>query len=164
MFWCGWLAARAICLSFQVDHRSRTFTVSPITSTAGRHLGFERDYNYHTAFRACYVITHKVYSSHENLLYKFSSREGNDDSSSYISFTCFKHNYISALPPSFPYLTWFDNISAAHCCTYVNKNTIIEINSRMNNTLIIYVALFLSLSYSALQRFYNSALLGTKKL
>ena len=31
----------------------RTFTISSATSTAGRHLGFERDYNYRTAFRAC---------------------------------------------------------------------------------------------------------------
>ena len=48
------LAARAICLSFQIDHRSCTFTISPTTSATGRHLGFERDY--YTAFRACYVI------------------------------------------------------------------------------------------------------------
>ena len=33
----------------------------PTTNTTGRHLGFERDYHYPTAFRACYVIMHKVY-------------------------------------------------------------------------------------------------------
>ena len=54
--------AWATCLSFQIDHRSRTFTISPTTSTTGRHLGFKRDFNYHTAFRACFVIMHKVYS------------------------------------------------------------------------------------------------------
>ena len=36
-----------------VDNRSRTFTISPTTSTTSRHLGFESDYNYHTAFQAC---------------------------------------------------------------------------------------------------------------
>ena len=30
--------------------RSRTFTISPTTSTTGCHLGLERDYNSHTAF------------------------------------------------------------------------------------------------------------------
>ena len=51
LMWLGRrLAARAICLSFQIDHRSRTFTISPTTSTTGRHLGFERDYNSYTAF------------------------------------------------------------------------------------------------------------------
>ena len=55
------LAARAIGLSFQIDHRSRTFTISPTIITSRRHLGFERDYNYHTAFGACYVVMHKVY-------------------------------------------------------------------------------------------------------
>ena len=61
LMWLGRrLAARAIYLRFQIDHRSLTFTISPTTSTTGRHLGFERDYNYHyTAFRACYVIMHK---------------------------------------------------------------------------------------------------------
>ena len=34
----------------------------PTTNTTGRHLGFGRDFNYHTSFRACYVIVHKVYS------------------------------------------------------------------------------------------------------
>ena len=33
----------------------------PTTSTTGRHLGFERDYNSHTAFGVCYIIMHKVY-------------------------------------------------------------------------------------------------------
>ena len=28
-----------------------TFTISPTNSTAGRHLGFERDYNSHSAFQ-----------------------------------------------------------------------------------------------------------------
>ena len=54
------VAAREICLSFQI---LRTFTISPTTSTTDRHLGFEPDYNYHTVFRACYVIMHKVYCS-----------------------------------------------------------------------------------------------------
>ena len=57
LMWLGrHLAARAICLSFQIDHRSRTFTIFPTASTYGRHLGFEHDYNYHTTFRTCYVI------------------------------------------------------------------------------------------------------------
>ena len=47
-------------LSFQVGQILRTFTISLTTSTTGRHLGFERDCNYHTAFRAC-VIMNKVY-------------------------------------------------------------------------------------------------------
>ena len=64
LMWLGRrLAARVICLSFQIDHRSRTFTISTTTSTTGRHLGFGREHNYHTDFRACYVILHKVYSS-----------------------------------------------------------------------------------------------------
>ena len=50
-----------ICLTFQKDHRSRTFIISPTISTTSRHLGFERHYNYHTAFRACYVVMDKVY-------------------------------------------------------------------------------------------------------
>ena len=33
-----------------------TFTISPTKSTTGVHLGFERDYNYHTAFRG--VLRH----------------------------------------------------------------------------------------------------------
>ena len=49
------------CLGFQIGKILRTFTISSTTSTFGVHLGFERDYNYHTAFRACYVIMHKVY-------------------------------------------------------------------------------------------------------
>ena len=32
------------------------FTISPTTSPTGRHLGFERDYNYHAAFRG--VLRH----------------------------------------------------------------------------------------------------------
>ena len=64
LMWLGRrVAAQGICLSFQIGQIQRTFTNSPTTSTSGRHLGFERDYNYHTAFRACYVIMHKVYSS-----------------------------------------------------------------------------------------------------
>ena len=35
---------------------------SPTTSTTGHHLGSERDYNYHTASQARYVIMPKVYS------------------------------------------------------------------------------------------------------
>ena len=63
LVWLGRrLVARVICLSFQMDHRSRTFTISPTSSTTGRHLRFERDYNYHVAFRACYVIMHNIYS------------------------------------------------------------------------------------------------------
>ena len=42
-------------------HRSCTLTISPLTSTIGNHIGFDRDYKYHTAFRTCYVIMHKVY-------------------------------------------------------------------------------------------------------
>ena len=57
----GQVAARGICLSLQIGQILRTFPISPTTSTTGRHLGFERDYNYHTAFRACYVIMHTVY-------------------------------------------------------------------------------------------------------
>ena len=56
------VAALGICLSFQIGQIQRTFTNSPNTSsTAGLHLGFQRDYNYHAAFRACYVIMRKVY-------------------------------------------------------------------------------------------------------
>ena len=56
------VAARGICFRFQMGQILRTVTISPITITTGRHLGFERDYNYHTAFRARYVIMfmHKV--------------------------------------------------------------------------------------------------------
>ena len=54
------LAAREICLSFEIGQILRTFTISPTTSTAGRHFGFERDYNYFTTIRACYVIMFKV--------------------------------------------------------------------------------------------------------
>ena len=32
------------------------FTISPTTSTTGGHLGFERDFNSHTAFRS--VLRH----------------------------------------------------------------------------------------------------------
>ena len=44
-----------ICLSFQIGQILRTFTISPTSNTTDRHLGFERDYNYHAAFRVCYV-------------------------------------------------------------------------------------------------------------
>ena len=50
-----------ICLNFQIGPILRTFTISPTANTTGHHLGFERDYNYHAAFRACYVIMQKVY-------------------------------------------------------------------------------------------------------
>ena len=50
------VAAQAISLSFQIGEILRTFTISPTTSTTGIHLGFERDYNYHTAFRG--VLSH----------------------------------------------------------------------------------------------------------
>ena len=37
---------------FELSDRStsRIFTIFPTTSTNGRHLGFERDYNSHSAF------------------------------------------------------------------------------------------------------------------
>ena len=71
LMWLGRrVAARGICLSLQIGHilrNSSNFTISPTNSTTGRHLGFERDYNYHTAFRACYVIMHKeVYFCYKN--------------------------------------------------------------------------------------------------
>ena len=57
LMWLGRLvAARGNCLSFQISQILRTFTISPTASTPGRHLGYERDYNYRTAFRACYVM------------------------------------------------------------------------------------------------------------
>ena len=62
LMWLGRrVAARAIVLSFQIGQILRTFTIFPTTSTAGRHLRLERDYNYHTAFWAYYVIMQKVY-------------------------------------------------------------------------------------------------------
>ena len=55
LMWLGRrVAARGICLSFQVGQILRTFTISLTTGSTGCHLGFERDYNYHTAFRACF--------------------------------------------------------------------------------------------------------------
>ena len=33
-------------------------TVYPTTSSTGRQLGFERDYNYHTSFGICYIFMH----------------------------------------------------------------------------------------------------------
>ena len=58
----GPLSSRSgICLNFQIGPILSTFTISPTANTTGHHLGFERDYNYHAAFRACYVIMQKVY-------------------------------------------------------------------------------------------------------
>ena len=52
LMWLGSLVAtRGICLSFQVCQILLTFTISPTNSTIDCHLGFERDCNYHTAFR-----------------------------------------------------------------------------------------------------------------
>ena len=48
-------AAGGICLSFQIGHILRIITISLATSTTDRHLGFEHDYHYDTAFRACSV-------------------------------------------------------------------------------------------------------------
>ena len=57
LMWLGRrVAARVICLSFHKGQILRTFTISSTTSTTGVHLGFERDYNYHTAFRS--VLRH----------------------------------------------------------------------------------------------------------
>ena len=55
------VAARAICLSLRIGQDPVLFLISPITSTTGRRLGFERDYSSHTAFRVCYVIMYIVY-------------------------------------------------------------------------------------------------------
>ena len=52
LMWLGRrVAARGICLSFQIGQILRTFTISPTTSTTGRHLGFERDCNSHIALQ-----------------------------------------------------------------------------------------------------------------
>ena len=57
LIWLGRrVAARATCLSFQKGEILRTFTISSTASTTGVHLGFERDYNYQTAFRG--VLRH----------------------------------------------------------------------------------------------------------
>ena len=57
LMWLGRrVAARAICLSFQKGQILRTFTISSNASNTSVHLGFERDYNYHTAFRG--VLRH----------------------------------------------------------------------------------------------------------
>ena len=63
LMWLGRrIAAQAICFSELWDRSQISyFYYFPTTITTGRHLGFECDYNYHTAFRACYVIMHKVY-------------------------------------------------------------------------------------------------------
>ena len=45
------VAARGICLSSKIGQILRTFTISHTTSATGVHLGFERDFNYHTAYR-----------------------------------------------------------------------------------------------------------------
>ena len=59
LMWLGRrVAARGICLRFQIGQILRTFTVSPTTRSTSLHLGFERDYNYHTFFRVCYGIMH----------------------------------------------------------------------------------------------------------
>ena len=50
------VAARAICLSLKKGQILRTFTISSTASTTGIHLGFEHDYNYHTAFQG--VLRH----------------------------------------------------------------------------------------------------------
>ena len=68
MWLCYPLAARAISLSFQIDHRSCSFTLSPTNSNTGRHLGFEHDCNYHIAFRTCYIIMRKVYSNNDKVV------------------------------------------------------------------------------------------------
>ena len=39
---------------FWSSSRSRTFTISPTTSTTGRHLEFDRDYNSRTAFQGVF--------------------------------------------------------------------------------------------------------------
>ena len=49
-------AARRICLSFQIGQILHTFAISATNGTTGVHLGFVRDYNYHTAFRG--VLRH----------------------------------------------------------------------------------------------------------
>ena len=48
------VAARTIFLTLDLalDPASRTFTISPTSSTTGRHFRFERDYKSHTAFRS----------------------------------------------------------------------------------------------------------------
>ena len=38
-------------LELQKGQILRTFTIFPTTSTTSVHLGFKRDYNYHSAFR-----------------------------------------------------------------------------------------------------------------
>ena len=43
----GWV----ICLSFQIGLDLVLLLFPPTASTTGRHLGFGRDYNSHTAFR-----------------------------------------------------------------------------------------------------------------
>ena len=58
LMWLGRrVAAQVVCLSFQIGQILSTFTISPTTSIiACVHLGPERDYNYHTAFRG--VLRH----------------------------------------------------------------------------------------------------------
>ena len=52
LMWLGHrLVAQGICLSFHIGQILGNFIISPTYSTTGRQLGFERDYNYHTAFR-----------------------------------------------------------------------------------------------------------------
>ena len=73
LMWLGRrVAARAICLSFQIGKILRTFTISPTTSTTGIHHGFERDYNYHTAFRGVFITSSCIRSI--NSLQAYSSQ------------------------------------------------------------------------------------------
>ena len=44
------VVTRAICLSFQIGQMKLLFYYFPHTSTTGHHLGYELDYNAHTAF------------------------------------------------------------------------------------------------------------------
>ena len=57
LMWLGRrVAIRAICLSFQIGLDPVLLLFPPTASTTGRHLGFERDCNSHTAFRG--VLRH----------------------------------------------------------------------------------------------------------
>ena len=48
---CSDEAGPSTVFDFRSSSRSRALTISPTTSTTGRHLGFERDYKSRTAFR-----------------------------------------------------------------------------------------------------------------
>ena len=52
------LAARAICLSLQIGHRTPTFTISPTSGTTGYHLGFERDSLWDVLLQTSLVLLH----------------------------------------------------------------------------------------------------------